>query len=258
MSTCTFAPEENEQNAARFLTAHPEFEPVDLSRLPFGSPSLPPYTRGRRIWPWQGGEGHFLALFRKRGDAPGRWLPYQPPKRDPWADKGAELYRSLFAAPPRGTFVTLGDTVRLLPADMPATRLHLLGAGIAAAEIKKDRLEPAHSLFAAALPADCLRRVDPADPLPFLRGETVACDPALSGFAAVTAAFAIFGSVTAASASFWVVTLASASFWVVTFASAISVVLTSPAASNPGKATAAQLLLEVFMSKITAPVFDTA
>ena len=193
MSTCTFAPEENEQNAARFLAAHPEFEPVDLSRLPFGSPSLPPYTRGRRIWPWQGGEGHFLALFRKRGDAPGRWLPYQPPKRDPWADKGAELYRSLFAAPPRGTFVTLGDTVRLLPADMPATRLHLLGAGIAAAEIKKDRLEPAHSLFAAALPADCLRRVDPADPLPFLRGETVACDPALSGFAAVTAAGAVCG-----------------------------------------------------------------
>lgn len=193
MATCTFAPEENEQNAAWFLSAHPEFEPVDLSCLSFGSPALPPYEQGRRIWPWQGGEGHFLALFRKRGDAPCRWAPYAPPKRDPQADRAAALYASLFVAPPEGTFVTVGDKVRLLPADMPAAALHLLSAGIGAAEVKKDRLSPVHSLFAAAAAADCRRSVEPADPLPFLRGETVPCDPVLSGFTAVTAAGAVCG-----------------------------------------------------------------
>lgn len=193
MSTCTFAPEENEENAAAFLAAHPEFEPADLRFLPFGSPSLPPYEQGRRIWPWQGGEGHFLALFRKKGDAPGGWAAYIPPPKDPFASKAEALYASLFFAPPQGAFVTFGETVRLLPADMPASSLRILWAGVGAAEVKKDRLEPAHSLFAAASAADCRRRFEPADPLPFLRGEAIPCPADPAGFTAVTVSGAVCG-----------------------------------------------------------------
>ena len=77
-STCTFAPEEDEGQVAAFLQRHPEFSladvfgPVDYT---FGSPGEANRTGGlpldvskvRRIWPCQGGEGHFIARLVKAG-----------------------------------------------------------------------------------------------------------------------------------------------------------------------------------------------
>ena len=83
-STCTFAPEENELQVMRFLNDHPDFVPEEGGAA-FGRPGLPPerlygfddgkelvngarYTPDacRRIFPGDGGEGHFIALLRKR------------------------------------------------------------------------------------------------------------------------------------------------------------------------------------------------
>ena len=200
-STCTFAPEENEETAGWFLSAHPEFRPGDLSRLPFGQPAFPlggfPPSAGRRILPGQGGEGHFLALFIKEGDEPARFSPYRFPKKDPHAASAEALYRDCFCKEPRGVFVTFNDTVRLLPPDLPDTPLHLLSAGVAAATVCKDRLEPTHSIFAAMRAEDCRRAVilPPGAPelKAFLRGEPIPCDPALTGFAAVAADGAVTG-----------------------------------------------------------------
>ena len=200
-STCTFAPEENEQNAAWFLATHPEFEPGDLTHLPFGQPAFPlndfPTAAGRRILPGQGGEGHFLALFRKKGDSPCVGSPYLPPKKDPHAAEAGVLYGNLFHGAPLGTFVTVGDTVRLLPPLMPATNLHILSAGIAVAEVKKNRLEPAHSLFAAAEATDCRRllslSLDDSRLAAFLHGEAIPCDEGLSGWVAVAVEGAVLG-----------------------------------------------------------------
>ena len=77
-STCTFAPEEDEGQVAAFLTRHPEFTLVDaLGNVDyhFGSPGEANRTGGlpldvslvRRIWPCQGGEGHFMARLVKAG-----------------------------------------------------------------------------------------------------------------------------------------------------------------------------------------------
>ncbi len=201
-STCTFAPEENEQNAAWFLETHPDFEPGDLTHLPFGQAAFPlcdtfPTAAGRRVLPQHGGEGHFLALFHKKGDSPIAASPYVPPKKDLYAAEAAALYRELFVDEPCGTFVTVGDTVRLLPPTMPATSLHLLAAGVAVAEICKNRLEPSHSIFAAARAENCRRvhTLSPDDPAlaAFLHGETIPCDPLLSGWTAVAADGAVVG-----------------------------------------------------------------
>ncbi len=208
-STCTFAPEENEGVAAWFLSTHPDFRPGDLSTLPFGRPAFAdaalapfaltggfPPAAGRRILPGDGGEGHFLALFCREGDATAAVSPYAPP-RDPHADAARALYEELFMAPPQGTFVTFGDTVRLLPPALPQTNLPLIAAGVAAATVCKNRLEPAHGAFAAATAADCRRviRHSPDDPAltAFLRGEPIACDPALAGWTAVAADDAVIG-----------------------------------------------------------------
>ena len=77
-STCTFAPEEDEAQVVAFLGRHPEFALADaLGNVDytFGSPGEANRTGGlpldvskvRRIWPCQGGEGHFMARLVKAG-----------------------------------------------------------------------------------------------------------------------------------------------------------------------------------------------
>jgi len=77
-STCTFAPEEDEGQVAAFLQRHPEFMLADVLGnvdYSFGSEGEANRTGGlpldvskvRRIWPCQGGEGHFMARLVKAG-----------------------------------------------------------------------------------------------------------------------------------------------------------------------------------------------
>ena len=104
-STCTFAPEEDEGQVAAFLQRHPEFELVDaLGNVDyaFGSAGEENRTGGlpldvskvRRIWPCQGGEGHFIARLVKAGTpralpAPGCY----PPEEQLWLAAAAEQNR---------------------------------------------------------------------------------------------------------------------------------------------------------------------
>ena len=80
-STCTFAPQEDEGQVAAFLARHPEFVLADVMErafAPFGSPGEANRTGGlpldvslvRRIWPCQGGEGHFMARLVKAEPPP--------------------------------------------------------------------------------------------------------------------------------------------------------------------------------------------
>ena len=73
-STCTFAPEEDEGQIAAFLAKHPAFTLCDLSGCGFGrpgeanrAPDYPDFRAGytRRIWPADGGEGHFYGEAAK-------------------------------------------------------------------------------------------------------------------------------------------------------------------------------------------------
>ena len=138
-----------------------------------------------------------MALFRRKGEGTALFSPYVPPKKDPYAAEAAALYRAVFCDEPQGTFVTVGDTVRLLPPAMPATTLHLLYAGVAVAEVCKNRLEPAHSVFAAKRAADCQRVVSLAPDAPalaaFLHGEAIPCDDALAGWTAVAVGNTVVG-----------------------------------------------------------------
>ena len=76
-STCTFAPEEDEQAIGRFLEAHPEFALEETPDYPGLSHGVPAWGAGVtdgiektvRIWPHRTeGEGHYAALLRKTGE----------------------------------------------------------------------------------------------------------------------------------------------------------------------------------------------
>ena len=101
-STCTFAPEEDEAQVAAFLQRHPEFALADVLGnvdYTFGSAGEENRTGGlsldvskvRRIWPCQGGEGHFMARLVKAGTP--RTLPPEgeyTPEEQLWLAAAAE------------------------------------------------------------------------------------------------------------------------------------------------------------------------
>ena len=194
-STCTFAPEENEGVVARFLSQHPDFilEPINVS---WGRPGFDAntirlfcpeaqtdvdYTLCRRIFPQHGGEGHFIALFRRTGEQAAIHPTYTPPAKDVWQLPAKELYADCFTDTYDGVLVTIGDQVRLLPHHIPSAKgLGVLSAGVPVATICKNRLEPHHSIFMATRMQDCRRYIHftPNDPLlhAFLHGEEIPCD----------------------------------------------------------------------------------
>lgn len=66
-STCTFAREEDEEVVAEILARHPELELVSPPAREGFAPGDPPCEKAVRLWPHRvKGEGHFLALMRKK------------------------------------------------------------------------------------------------------------------------------------------------------------------------------------------------
>ena len=140
-STCTFAPEEDEQAVAAFLQEHPEFEPEILEAPWF----VPVENGGHRMWPHKLlGEGHFAAVLKKTGgeetdtDIPsGEKLPSQ------WTAFAKELGIRL----PAGKAVSFGQNLYWAPEDMPDLRkIKVMRPGLELGTVKKDRFEPAHAL----------------------------------------------------------------------------------------------------------------
>lgn len=212
-STCTFAPEEDECQVAAFLAEHPDFELVD-SGVTFGRPgfawdrvrdfgaeageAVPDLTRCRRIFPADGGEGHFVALFRRCGDpSPINRPVYTVLCKNTYSIQFNSLYKECFADAPHGCLAQFDDRLRLLPEGMPAPDgLGVVAAGIAAADLCKNRLEPCHALFMASAAADCTSCLDlaPADPRvrAFLQGNPIEA-PGHSGWTAVAVCGAVTG-----------------------------------------------------------------
>ncbi|MCI2047169.1 MAG: RsmB/NOP family class I SAM-dependent RNA methyltransferase [Faecalibacterium sp.] len=234
-STCTFAPEEDEGQIGAFLARHPEFTLLPaLENAPslFGSEgeenrcgAYPFDVRlVRRIWPCQGGEGHFLARLQKAGTArilppkgsrtaeENAWLAAlcgtkkelrRPEKRRPekrgkgapetagaaavlaaWQAFAAESFPALQAMPA----AVRGENVLLPPAFAPVG-LHILRAGVLAGSVQKGRFVPAHHLF-TAFGAGCpnqesLTRDDPRTTA-YLHGEEIAAQTAQNGWCCVS------------------------------------------------------------------------
>ena len=183
-STCTFSPEENEGSVAAFLERHPDYS-VETVYAPCFSPGRPGWANGNtslsctfRLWPHRlRGEGHFAAVLRRGGDAPGAELPLEPSERLP--KPAVSLLEELGLTLPTGVFVRFGDRLFLAPPELPELRgLKVLRPGLELAELRKDLAVPAHALALwADQAASCcdLRGDDPACAA-YLRGETLPSD----------------------------------------------------------------------------------
>ena len=184
-STCTFSPEENEGVITRFLAENPDFALEDAG-VSFGRPAR---QAARRIFPMDGGEGHFAARLRKNGVR----LPRVTAKAASAAPDREVLafYDSLFAGRPFGErIVNKNNKIIILPENYIETKgLPILRAGVVLGEAVKNRIEPHHSAFAAAKPEQCVSRVDldceSAEIRAYLHGEEIAVPAGVRGYAAV-------------------------------------------------------------------------
>ena len=140
-STCTFAPEENEETVRSFLEENPDFYPVETD-VSWFTPAGPGQFR---LWPHKlRGEGHFAAVLQRSdeescaGDTiSGEKLPKQ------WQEFAKELGIRL----PAGKAITFGTELYWVPEDMPNLKgLKVLRPGLELGTVKKDRFEPAHAL----------------------------------------------------------------------------------------------------------------
>ena len=203
-STCTFAPQEDEEQVGRFLARHPEFclLPIEAE---FGSPGEQnrcgayPFAaqHTRRIWPGQGGEGHFMALLQKSAAAQPQQSAAGKAKKPPRGQKAAKpcaewqaFSGRYFPRLARLPVLQAGDFLLLPPPlwPAPAGRLDLLRCGTALGRVQKNRFEPAHHLFMAFGPAcENTERLTLADPraAAWLRGEEIAAATAQNGWCAV-------------------------------------------------------------------------
>lgn len=142
-STCTFAPQEDEEAVEAFLTRHPEFETESVN-APWFQESRPGMYR---LWPHKLlGEGHFAAVLRKM-DCREETADVNPDKPMPLPKAFLTFAKELDIALPDGQAVTFGDTLYWMPPQMPALhRLRVLRPGLELGALKKDRFEPAHAL----------------------------------------------------------------------------------------------------------------
>ncbi len=169
-STCTFAPEENEQCMEKFLQAHPEFEPEPVAAPWF----TPAGTGAYRLWPHKLlGEGHFVAVLRKK-EGPQEDIPTE--KGNPLPKVWTEFARELGICLPAGKAVLFGQSLYWAPEALPALKgIKVLRPGLELGEVKKDRFQPAHALalwLKTAARAENLT-ADGSAVKAYLRGETV-------------------------------------------------------------------------------------
>ena len=191
-STCTFSVEEDEGNVAYVLEEFPQMQLccLDLDKVPgacggFGLPGC------MRLFPHRlKGEGHFLALMRKKGGDDGgkEILPPMDPgtarKRVRAVEKEKELdafLRQSGAEWDYGRIVIHQDNVYYLPEGLAWNLpLRFLRTGLLLGEIKKGRFEPsqalAMSMKAGQFPNTVSFPAGDSRVLRYLKGETVSLE----------------------------------------------------------------------------------
>ncbi len=220
-STCTFSPEENEGTVYRFLTSHKDFHTKEVALIggmEKGRSSFLDYLgleadgdlskeieNSVRLWPHRvKGEGHFLCVFEREGNAikegTGKYVPGGrnislkkesliplmdflkntlksedeiTVSKDGILSIGTGTKNLAF-----GVVIGFGEQLYLCPEDMPSVKaLKVARCGLHLGTVKKDRFEPSHAL-ALFLKKEYVNATvelpsDGADIKSFLNGQTL-------------------------------------------------------------------------------------
>lgn len=155
-STCTFAPEENEEIISWLVENYPvTILPIDIAGVSPGRPewgSVADLEKTVRLWPQKDqGEGHFVAKLRFDGENPPAKV--KKAKAAGVTKESLKLWQKLQQQIPfehSGELVAYGDHLWLQPEGLPDLKgIRVLKAGVQLGVLKKNRMEPAFGLAMA-------------------------------------------------------------------------------------------------------------
>ncbi len=149
-STCTYSMEENEEVIDHFLRTHPTMELIDCdvnigrAGYDFG---LVEGNKVRRIFPMDGGDGHFIAKLKKKS------CEEKTPIKSmiPISSKVVDEFLNEQVSLKLNTFITKDKCWISNQNLFQLPKLKLLRQGIYLGEIIKERLEPHQHFYSAAL-----------------------------------------------------------------------------------------------------------
>ena len=144
-STCTYALEEDEDVVLSFLEKHEDIQLVDPEVL-WGRKGFKDLNV-RRIFPMDGGEGHFIAKFKKQSGVAGK-LPVLKSKK---IDKITEKFlKEQLNTLPNYYYI---DNDRVYGMDVcfvDFKKVKVLRQGVYLGDVIKNRFEPSHSFYMVA------------------------------------------------------------------------------------------------------------
>ncbi|MCC8014709.1 MAG: RsmB/NOP family class I SAM-dependent RNA methyltransferase [Eubacterium sp.] len=175
-STCTFAPEENEEMIKGFLELHPEFELLEVDKSKGFAEGIGLKECGR-LYPHKiKGEGHFLALLHKKEGEP----PLEPktissvPKK--LLKDFYDFCENTLNTEIEGTFELHGTSLFRIPMGLDLGGLRLKRSGLYLGELKKNRFEPSQAFAMTLKPEEVKNKVTfpVGDPniIKYLKGES--------------------------------------------------------------------------------------
>lgn len=191
-STCTFSPEENEGTILHLLKECEDMQVLEVpNRYEGFAPGRPEWLSAEadgyveqlrrciRIWPHKmNGEGHFIALLHKNGEA----LDGEPAaghgKECPDNKDFLEFLRLLSSEFREHQFDMYQERVYAMPEGAGrAQGLHLLRNGLLMGECKKNRFEPSQALAMSLRMEQCSQTISLSQEdvrvLKYLKGETI-------------------------------------------------------------------------------------
>ncbi|MCY7136739.1 RsmF rRNA methyltransferase first C-terminal domain-containing protein [Streptococcus gordonii] len=160
-STCTWAPEENEEIVAWLLDEFP-LELVDIPKLNGMTPGID-YPETARMYPHHfKGEGQFVAKFRFVGE---HKLPKLKPVRSNLTADQRSLWQTFqnehLKVELKGDLQTFGDQLYLLPLGLPdLSKVKIARNGLHLGTFKKKRFEPSFALGLALQPSEVRNKLE--------------------------------------------------------------------------------------------------
>ena len=160
-STCTWAPEENEEIVDWLLDEFP-LELVDIPKLNGMTPGID-YPETARMYPHHfKGEGQFVAKFRFVGE---HKLPKLKPVRSNLTADQRSLWQTFqnehLKVELKGDLQTFGDQLYLLPLGLPdLSKIKIARNGLHLGTFKKKRFEPSFALGLALQPSEVKNKLE--------------------------------------------------------------------------------------------------
>lgn len=175
-STCTWAPEENEDIVAWLLEEFP-LELIDISKINGMTEGIG-FPETARMYPHRfKGEGQFAAHFRFTDENSCKKIKsgknhLTSEQRKLWQDFESKHLKTILT----GDLQTFGDNLYLLPSGLPdLSKLKIARNGLHLGTFKKNRFEPSFALGLAMKPSEVLNRVEISnqDFKKYAAGETI-------------------------------------------------------------------------------------